>query len=120
MRIDQIAEHITTIEKSMNEIMRLQKDGTKNYNQLVRWIVNKEDHADKLQEIVTRYFLTQRIKIDDNHYTEKLILLHKMLVYAMKCKQTLDLSNVEALRSQLQSFSKLYFEHDHSRKSKKK
>jgi hypothetical protein len=34
----------------------------KNYNQLARWINNnKEMHADKVQEIVTRYLLTRRI-----------------------------------------------------------
>jgi len=26
-----------------------------NYNQLVRWIMNKEDHANQLQEIVTQF-----------------------------------------------------------------
>ena len=31
-------------------------------NQLVRWVDNKEIHADELSEIVTYYFMTQRIK----------------------------------------------------------
>jgi len=119
MRIHLITEHINTIEKSMNEVVRLQQAEPKNYNQLVRWIFNKEDHANRLQEIVTQYFLTQRIKIDDDHYAEKLILLHKMLVYAMRCKQTLDLSHIEALRNQLKSFSTLYFENDRPQKSGK-
>jgi len=120
MRVDLIAEHITTIEKSMNEIIKLQKDEPKNYNQLVRWIVNKEDHATKLQEIVSQYFMTQRLKIDDKDYPDKLILLHKMMVYAMKCKQTTDLSHPETLRTLLKNFSKLYFEHDDHEKDKKK
>jgi nickel superoxide dismutase len=53
--------------------------------------------------------MTQRIKPTMPKYTEKLVLLHKMLVYAMKCKQTVDLGNIETLRSLLNKFEELYF-----------
>ena len=56
-----ISEDIATIEKSMDQIVTLSAAGDKNYNQIVRWVVNKEEHADKLMEIVTQYFMTQRI-----------------------------------------------------------
>ncbi len=75
--------------------------------------MNKDKHADMLQEIVTQYFMTQRINPNDKNYNEKVILLHKMLIYAMKCKQTADLSHVKTLRSLLNSFIELYFEHSH-------
>ena len=45
MRFQMIAEHITTIEKSMKEIQAIQKETPVNYNQLIRWIMNKEEHA---------------------------------------------------------------------------
>ncbi len=112
MRADHIAEHITTIEKSMNQIMALSKEDPINYNQLVRWINNKEIHANELQEIVTQYFMTQRIKPDAEKYNEKIGALHQMLVYAMQCKQTTDLDNVEKLKSLLKEFEKLYFGHN--------
>jgi nickel superoxide dismutase len=113
MRVNAIAEHITTIEKSMNQILKLQKTTPVNYNQLVRWIMNKEDHATQLQEIVTQYFMTQRIKPDTSDYEKQVLVLHQMLIAAMKCKQTTDLSHVSTLRSLLKSFHDLYFEHSH-------
>jgi nickel superoxide dismutase len=116
MRINMIKEHITTIEKSMNQIMQLSKENPINYNQLVRWITNKEDHANQLQEIVTQYFMTQRIKLVDaddkaavKEYEKQLTLLHHMLVHAMKCKQTTDLSHVKDLRKVVDDFAKAYF-----------
>jgi nickel superoxide dismutase len=109
MRIHLMAEHVTTIEKSMKEIKRLTTEMPANHNQLTRWIMNKEDHANKFQEVVSQYFMTQRIKLDDKDYTEKVTLLHKMLVYAMKCKQTTDLAHVSTLRSLLRDFAELYF-----------
>ena len=106
-RIQLIREHITTVEKAMNQINELQKKGD-NPNQLVRWIFNKEKHASEIQHIVSQYFMTQRIKPGASQYNEKLGRLHQMLVYSMKCKQTTDLDNVAKLRAAVDAFEKLY------------
>jgi nickel superoxide dismutase len=108
MRVQMIAEHISTMEKSMNKIMDLEKSGD-NANQLTRWIMNKEEHANQLQEIVTQYFMTQRIKPGAEKYADKLALLHQLLLGSMKAKQTLDLTHIENLRDSLAQFEKLYF-----------
>jgi len=111
LRAKLIAEHATTIEKSMKQIMKLGKPGPVNYNQLVRWVSNKESHATKIQDIVSQYFMTQRIKPGQEKYTEKISVLHKMLLAAMKCKQTTDVSHVDNLRTLLKNFELLYFGH---------
>lgn len=116
-RFDLMNEHVTTIEKSMNQINELSADMAKNANQVVRWVNNKEDHADQFTEIVTYYFLAQRIKVvapDNDHYAayqKNLELLHQMIVTSMKCKQTTDLANVEKLRSLIKEFETSYFSH---------
>jgi len=116
MRIDMIKEHITTIEKSMNQITELEKDNPVNYNQLVRWINNKDDHANKIQDIVSQYFMTQRIKIVEESdkvsiekYQKELSLLHNMLIYAMKTKQTTNLMHCEKLLELVEDFYNIYF-----------
>ena len=108
-RVRLIAEHVGTIEKSIQQILALQKNEATNYNQLVRWVMNKESHADQIQEIVAQYFMTQRIKPDSANYDRKIAVLHRMLIAAMKCKQTTDLKHVKELRELLQTFDKLYF-----------
>lgn len=105
-----IAEHITTIEKAMKFIIDLESQKPINHNQIIRWVVNKDHHAKEIQHIVTQYFMTQRIKLDAKKYSEKLTLLHQMLIYAMKCKQSTDFSHAGTLRSLLEKFSDLYFE----------
>ncbi|MBL7186027.1 MAG: superoxide dismutase [Phycisphaerae bacterium] len=114
-RFDAIAENITTIEKSMKEIEALSAEPKSNMNQIVRWVNNKEHHADELSETVTYYFMAQRVKIPpasdakaNSAYVQKLTLLHQMLVYSMKAKQTTDLSNVDKLRHLLEDFHKAY------------
>ena len=116
MRIKMIAEHITTIEKAMKQVIALSKEAKPNYNQIVRWVVNKEKHAEELSDIVTYYFMTQRLKpvpkTDARHYANyqrQLELLHHLLFYTMKAKQTTDLENIEKLRVLLKKFEEAYF-----------
>ena len=113
LRADLIAEHATTIEKSMKKIVELSRQNPVNYNQLVRWVSNKEKHASEIQHLVTQYFMTQRLKPDAKKYSEKLAVLHKMLIYAMKCKQSADVAHVSTLQSLTKEFEILYFGHSH-------
>lgn len=115
-RLKEIAEHITTIEKGMKQIEELSQSDPMNMNQIVRWVNNKDDHADELNEIVTYYFMAQRISpaaaesAEYKDYIRKLTLLHEMLVTGMKCKQTTDLVHVEKLKGLLKEFSAAYQE----------
>ena len=116
MRFEMMREHIKTIEKSMNMIVSLSGEGERNDNQLVRWIMNKEDHAGELQHIVSQYFLTQRVKpveaeADEAYeaYVHKLNLLHEMLVLSMKAKQSTDPGVIERLKAVLEKFREAYF-----------
>jgi nickel superoxide dismutase len=108
-RFDLIEEHCTTIEKSMTRIAEFDGGAEQHYNQAVRWVNNKEEHANKIQYIVSQYFLTQRIKPTQDDYEKRVTTLHQMLVAAMKCKQTTDVEHVAKLRELLAQFRTLYF-----------
>jgi nickel superoxide dismutase len=115
-RLKMIDEHIGTIDKAMRQIVQLSENEPVNMNQVVRWINNKDDHADELSEIVTHYFMAQRVKpvsaesAEYKDYLRQLTLLHEMLVTSMKCKQTTDLAYVEKLKDLLKDFSAAYQE----------
>jgi nickel superoxide dismutase len=109
MRTDQIAQDITTVEKAMKEISTLSRQKPVNYNQLVRWVTNKEEHASNIMNGVSLYFMAQRVNPDQKQYTEKLTVLHKLLQSAMKSKQSVDLKHVGDMRSLLKEFKSLYF-----------
>ena len=127
-RFGMIAENITTIEKSMKQITELSAEAKPNMNQIVRWVVNKEKHADDTSEIITYYFMAQRVKPAEKsdtkayeEYVRKLTVLHEMLVSCTKAKQTTELLHVEKLRALLAEFHKVYFgksseEHEHEHK----
>lgn len=114
-RFAALLEDVDTIEKSMNEIDKLSGESEKNDNQIVRWVINKEHHADHIRDVVAQYFLAQRITepaADDaaamKAYTDKLVALHKIIRTAMKCKQTTDPANAQTLRDLVLAFQEMY------------
>ena len=107
-RIHMMEEHVVTIEKAMKQIT-----ANENQHQTVRWIMNKEKHAEELTEIVTYYFMAQRIKPDAEQYAEKLQTLHQIMIHAMKAKQSTDLTHVNKLNQLIHSFEHLHLgEHE--------
>lgn len=117
MRVKMIREDCETIRKAMTQIETLSKAETVNYNQIVRWTTTKEDHANKIQDIIYQYFMTQRIKPvkpaknspEYDKYVHELTLLHGILVQAMKGKQTTDTAHVDQLLENLAAFEASYF-----------
>jgi len=108
-------QDVQTIEKSMQEIQNLSKAEKPDWNQLVRWVTNKEEHAQKLIDTVTFYFMTQRVKptavgdkVAYEKYVKELTLLHQIMVYAMKAKQTTDLENCKKLDELIGEFKASY------------
>ncbi len=109
MRIHLMEEHVTTIEKSMKQI-----ETASNQNQTVRWVMNKEKHANELSEIVTYYFMAQRIKPSSETYIFDLTKLHEILVTSMKAKQSIDLAHVEKLKELIHDFEHSYMGEKHT------
>ena len=109
-----LEEDLKTIEKAMGQIHELVgKTDVQSANQLARWVATKEDHAKKIQYVVTQYFMTQRLQVPPDEegmeiYTTKLVLLHKILRGAMKCKQTVDTAQVAQVRELLHEFEHAY------------
>jgi nickel superoxide dismutase len=110
-RFSMLNEDVVTIEKSISEITKLSAEGQKNFNQIVRWVNNKEEHANKIMELASNYFLAQRVPpgdAKDQDYLKKLVLLHQMIVYSMKLKQTTDLVYIEKIKETIKSFHEVY------------
>lgn len=120
-RFVMIAEDVRTIEKAMNEIATLSKASDVNRNQVIRWVITKEEHAQKIIDICSQYFLAQRVKAveptDSSFavYQTKITLLHQMITAAVKTKQTIDPANAAKITELTEKFKNAYFgEHGHA------
>ena len=81
-------------------------------NQLTRWIMTKEEHAQKIITIVANYCLCQRVKpeifANDEEYVQALKAHHAVMQCAMKTKQQVDTAACDALDHAIADVAKMY------------
>lgn len=113
-RVQSMLEDVETVEKSMKLIAELSgKSDAQSQNQLVRWVMNKEQHAQYIIDTISDYFLTQRVKSKQEDYSERLVKHHTVIVAAMESKQNADLSYVKSLKASIEALLPYYPEHTH-------
>lgn len=117
MIVEGMKEDIQTLHKAVKEIGGNPGSSAQDKNQLVRWVMNKEKHADKLSDTMVEYFLKQRIKPEGEQLNDKLKAAHQVIFLTMKVKQSVDPSMVQNLEQALQRFVLLMYPeqaHSHS------
>jgi nickel superoxide dismutase len=119
-RITAMLQDTTTIAKAMDQITELAgKQDAQSFNQASRWVMTKEQHAERIQTTIAQYYLAQRVKAVQpdtdayDAYLQKLAAHHAVIVAAMRAKQTVDPSAANALRKAIEAISAYYPSHDH-------
>ena len=113
-RVVSMLEDVATIRKAVAQIADLSgKTDPQSQNQLVRWVMNKEQHAQRIIATISNYFLTQRVKAKQEDYTERLRKHHAVIVAAMRAKQNADADVVAELGSAVEALAPYYPPHDH-------
>ena len=117
-RVKSMLEDVAIIEKSVKLIIELSdKTDPQSKNQLVRWVMNKEKHAQNIISTISDYFLTQRVKPKQDDYAERLVKHHTVIIAAMKAKQNVDMNYLKGLKESIEALSPYYPEHKHSKKT---
>ena len=113
-RVKMMLEDTATVAKSMKLINELSsKSDAQSKNQLVRWINNKEKHAQNIISTISDYFLTQRVKPTQKDYVERLKKHHAVIIAAMKAKQNVDIKYAEELKKCIEALRVYYPEEHH-------
>jgi nickel superoxide dismutase len=113
-RTQLMLEDAATIAKALTMIAELAgKTDAQSKNQLVRWVVNKEKHAQNIISTISDYFLTQRVKPSQPDYAERLAKHHAVIIAAMQAKQNTDLKFAQILKESIESLLPYYPKHKH-------
>ena len=111
-RVKLMLEDTATILKATRLIAELSgKTDAQSQNQLVRWIMIKEKHAQSVISTISDYFLTQRVKTSQKDYVERLKKHHAVIVAAMKAKQNADEKYALDLQKTIEELAEYYPEH---------
>ncbi|MBT8340032.1 MAG: superoxide dismutase, Ni [Desulfatitalea sp.] len=110
-RVQSMLEDVATIEKSIKLITELSgKSDAQSQNQLVRWVMNKERHAQNIIATISDYFLTQRVKLNQKDYAERLMKHHAIIIAAMEAKQNADMKYAKSLKDKIVELLPYYTE----------
>ena len=113
-RVKAMLEDAATARKSISQIAELSgKNNSQSNNQLIRWVMNKEKHAQSIISAISDYFLTQRVKSTQKDYSERLQKHHAVIVAAMRVKQNADIKYVDKLETSIKGLLPYYPEHKH-------
>lgn len=113
-RVKSMFEDADTVAKAVVQIQELAgKTDAQSQQQLVRWVTNKEAHAQKIIETISDYYLTQRVKPSQPDYGERLVRHHAVILSAMKAKQQADEAVVEELVERIEALKEYYPHHMH-------
>ena len=117
-RIHAMQEDASTIAKAVKKLnASADKTDAQSLNQRVRWTNTKEEHASRIIEVVSTYFLTQKLKpvkekaknkAAYKEYIERLVACHQVMKKAMKTKQTVDSEAVDKLVEAIKVLGTLY------------
>jgi len=111
-RVKGMLEDAATVVKATKLIAALAgKTDAQSQNQMVRWVVNKEQHAQKIIATISDYFLTQRVKPGQEDYMERLAKHHAVIIAAMNAKQNADPKYAQALQDSIKALRSYYPEH---------
>jgi nickel superoxide dismutase len=113
-RVTAMLEDADTVIKAGNMMIELaDAQDAQGQQQFVRWVNNKESHAQKIISTIADYFLTQRVKASQDDYVQRLKDHHAVIVTAMKAKQSADPAAGEALKEAVAQLTTYYPEHHH-------
>ncbi len=114
-RVDRMLEDAATVSKSVKLIVELSgKKDAQSQNQITRWVMNKENHAQKIISSISDYFLTQRIKTSQKDYAQRLATHHAVIIAAMKAKQNADVKYADALTKSIEDLIPYYSKDKHA------
>ncbi len=114
-RIARLREDSVTIAKAIGQINTLAvKRDAQSLNQVTRWITTKEAHAGHIIEVVSEYFLTQKVKPvapgaeGYREYLKTLADHHAVMVAAMRTKQKADPATADLLHDAIDALAAHY------------
>lgn len=108
-RVLSMREDADTVQKACRLMGELSgKADAQSGQQFIRWVNNKEIHAEKIIETISNYFLTQRVKPSQSDYAVRLQAHHAVILAAMKAKQNTSLTHAQTLIDAIDALFKYY------------
>lgn len=108
MVYDQIDQYAETMYKAMSELNSNKFETVKERAQFVRWVLAKEKQSCEAADLLTTYFLQQKIKPGEEDTKEKTLLAQKLLFLMVQIKQNTDIKLVYDFMDDWEKFKHMF------------
>ncbi len=108
MVYDQIDQYAETMYKGITVMNGNKLDSVHDFNDLTRWILEKEKESNTTAELISSYFLQQKIKPDEPETVKRLVAAHKLLFLIVAIKQNNEVKFVEQFAKQWDEFKLMF------------
>jgi nickel superoxide dismutase len=109
-----IDQYVETMYKGISVLNNSKFDNTQQRNAFIRWVMEKEKSSDQTANLITEYFLQQKIKSGEDDTTKRLISAHKLLFMLMQIKQNADLEIVKQFSEEWEKFKLMFHREGYS------
>ncbi len=108
MVYDQIDQYTETMYKGITVMNQNKLESVHDFNDLTRWIMEKEKESNDIAQLINVYFLQQKIKPGEPETAKRLTTAHKLLFLLVAIKQNNDLKFVDQFIKQWEEFKLMF------------
>lgn len=108
MVYDEIDQYVETMYKAMGVLNDNHFETVREHNEFTRWVMQKEKESNDIADLITTFFLQQKIKPDEEDTSKRLATAHKMLFYLMQIKQNTDKKFVDSFSEEWDRFKLMF------------
>ncbi len=108
MVYDQIDQYVETMVKGVAKIKDNKFSTPAERNEGVRWIMTKDRISDDTAQLITGYFLQQKIKPGEPDSIKRIESAHKMLFLIVGIKQSVDFKSVSDFAEEWEKFKLMF------------
>lgn len=108
MVYDQIDQYVETVYKGITVLNESKFTTPKERNEFVRWVNEKETSSNEAANLITVYFLQQKIKPGEDDTVKRITSAHKLLFLLVAIKQNTDLEYVKQFNEEWEKFKLMF------------
>lgn len=108
MVFDQIDQYAETMYKGISILNESKIRTAHDHNEVIRWVLEKEKESNEIANLITVFFLQQKIKPGEPSTAKRLESAHKLLFLLVAIKQNTDLRFVKEFTEEWEKFKNMF------------
>jgi nickel superoxide dismutase len=108
MVYDQIDQFVETVYKGITVLNDSKFSNSRERNECIRWVAEKESSCNNVAELILTYFLQQKIKPGEADTVKRLTTAHNLLFLLVAIKQNTDIDTVKQFNGEWEKFKLMF------------